>query len=235
MARARAGSAEHDARELAAGGPGVALAPELATWLAGSPRFAAFMAAHRSKVRKKLRGAVDEAAVRDVRTELAAARALLADRRFELAFEAYGRSGGPDFTVAYRGGRPFNIEVTRMRRQPDAVAIAGVVLGKLRQLPPSVANLLLVAVDNGAASDADVGTAVRTLRAHADAKDEAYFAFRGIAGTRAFYDRFLRLAGVVIWSESAAGVQRAAAWTNGSARIAVPDATMRALLASLQA
>jgi hypothetical protein len=235
MPRARAGSADHDARELAAEGPGVAFAPELAAWLADSPRFAAFITTHRSKVRKKLRGAADEAAVRDVRTELAVARALLADRRFELAFEAYGRTGGPDFTVDYRAGRPFNLEVTRMRRQPDAPAIAGVVLGKLRQLPPSFANLLLVAVDEGAASDADVGAAVRTLRAHADAKDEAYFAFRGIAGTRTFYDRFLRLAGVVIWSESATGVERASAWTNGSARIALPDATVSAVLACLRA
>jgi hypothetical protein len=235
MARARAGSAEQDARELAAEGPGVALAPELAAWLAGSPRFAAFMASHRSKVRKKLRGAADDAAVRDVRAELAVARLLLSDRHFELAFEAYGRIGGPDFTVAYRAARPFNIEVTRMRREPDATAVAGVVLGKLRQLPPSIANLLLVAVDEGAAGDADVGAAVRKLRAHADAKDEAYFAFRGIAGTRTFYDRFLRLAGVVIWSESAEGMQRAAAWTNGSARIAVPEATIRAVLTCLSA
>jgi hypothetical protein len=235
MARARPGSAEHDARELAAEGPGAALAPELAAWLADSPRFAAFIATHRSKVRKKLRGAADEPAVRDVRAELAVAWRLLSDRRFELAFEAYGRTGGPDFTVGYRAGRPFNIEVTRMRRPPDAAAIAGVVLGKLHQLPPSIANLLLVVVDEGAASDADVGAAVRTMRAHADAKDEAYFAFRGIAGSRTFYDRFLRLAGVVVWSEATEGVQRAAAWTNGSARIAVPEATLRAVLACLRA
>ena len=59
-------------------------------WLAGSPRFRAFAEAHRDKIRKKIRGAADPEALRDVRAELATARLLLADRRIELAFEAYG-------------------------------------------------------------------------------------------------------------------------------------------------
>lgn len=203
-------------------------------WLAGSSRFAAFVEAHRSKIRKKLRGAADEASVRDVRAELAVARLLLADRRFALTFEAYGRGGGPDFTATYRAGRPFNLEVTRLRRPPDAAAVAGVVLGKLRQLPPSAPNLLLVAVDE-AADAVDVGVAVRALRARADGKDEAYFAFRGIDGTRTFYEHLLRLGGVIVWCETAEGDRRAAWWGNGSARIAMPEATTRTVLACLRA
>ena len=235
MANTSPRSAERVARDVADQGPGAALAPELAEWLAGSPRFAAFVAEHRSKVHKKLRGATDAAAVRDVRAELAVARLLLSDRRFELAFEAYGRRGGPDFTVTYRAGRPFNLEVTRMRRPPDTAGVVGVVLGKLRQLPPSAANLLLVAAEDGSAGAVDVGAAVRAVRTRADAKDEAYFAYRGIPGTSVFYDRFLRLAGILLWSEPSAGGPRATAWTNGSARIAVPDAAIRALLACLGA
>ena len=77
---------------------------DIATWLAGSRRFRAFAEAHRDKIRKKLRGATDADARRDVRAELAVAHLLLADRRIELAFEAYGSSKpGPDFTVAFRG------------------------------------------------------------------------------------------------------------------------------------
>jgi hypothetical protein len=235
MARASAGSAERAARDVADAGPGGILATELAGWLAGSARFSAFVEAHRPKIRKKLRGAADEASVRDVRAELAVARLLLADRRFELTFEAYGRGGGPDFTVTYRAGRPFNLEVTRLRRPPDAAAVAGVVLGKLRQLPPSSANLLLVAVEGEAADAADVGAAIRALRARADRKDEAYFAFRGIDGTRAFYERLLRLGGVIVWCEAAVGDLRAASWKNGSARIAMPEAATRAVLAHLRA
>lgn len=234
MARASAGSAERVALDVADAGPGAALAAELAGWLAGSARFAAFVEAHKSKIRKKLRGAADDASVRDVRAELAVARLLLADRRFELTFEAYGRRGGPDFTITYRGGRPFNLEVTRLRRPPDAAAVTGVVLGKLRQLPPSVPNLLLIAVESQAA-DVDVSAAVRALRARADAKDEAYFAFRGIDGTRAFYERLLRLGGVIAWCETAVGDRRATSWANRSARIAVSESTTRAVLALLRA
>jgi hypothetical protein len=235
MARAGTGSAERVARDIAVAGPGATLAAELAEGVAGSSRFAAFVEAHRAKIRKKLRGAADEASVRDVRAELAVARLLLVDRRFELTFEAYGHGGGPDFTVTYRAGRPFDLEVTRLRRSPDAAAVSGVVLGKLRQLPPSSPNLLLVAVEDEAADSVDVGAAVRALRARADRKDEAYFAFRGIDGTRTFYERLLRLGGVIVWCETAVGDRRAASWANGSARIALPQATMRAVLACLRA
>ena len=235
MARVSAGSAEQIARDVTGAGPGGAFSTELARWIAGSSRFAAFAESHRSKIRKKLRGAADDASVRDVRAELAVARQLLTDRRFELTFEAYGRGGGPDFTVAYRAGRPFNLEVTRLRRPPDVAAVEGVLLGKLRQLPPSSPNLLLVAVEAEAADAVDVGAAVRGLRARADGKDDAYFAFRGIHGTRTFYERLLRLGGVIVWCETAAVDRRAAWWKNGSARIAVPEGTTRAVLACLRA
>ncbi len=233
--KARAGSADWIALDVADAGPGAALATELAEWLATSSRFAAFLDAHRSKVRKKLRHAGDEASIRDVRAELAVARRLLADRRFELTFEAYGRDGGPDFTISDRAGRPFNLEVTRLRRPPDAAAVAGVVLGKLRQFRPSVPNLLVVAVEGETADVVDVGAAIRALRARADAKDEAYFAFRGVDGTKAFWERFLRLGGVILWCEAAVADRRVALWTNGSARIAVPAATMGAVVARLRA
>ena len=49
------------------------LAEELFGWLAESPRFRAFAEAHREKIRKKLRGALDAEARRDVRAELQAA------------------------------------------------------------------------------------------------------------------------------------------------------------------
>ena len=80
--------------------------PRSAGWLSGSKRFRAFAEAHRDKIRKKLRGAADAEARRDVRAELRVAHLLLADRHIELAFEAYGSTNrGPDFTVAYRGER----------------------------------------------------------------------------------------------------------------------------------
>ena len=233
---ARATSTGALAAHLFAGVPDHSLSEEVGAWLAGSSRFRAFAEANRDKVRKKLRGATDADARRDVRAELAVAHLVLADRRIELAFEAYGSGKpGPDFSVAFRGERTFNLEVTRLRRPPDAIAIGHVLLAKLRQMPPSVPNALLAAVDGAVADAGDVDAATRALRARADAKDEAFFTARGFDGSRAFYQRYLRLGAVVVWSEAADGNARAAHWTNRSARIAVPERAVRACLAGLRA
>jgi hypothetical protein len=237
MARATAPgtAAERLVHELFDALPPDAAAEEIATWLAGSKRFRAFAEAHRDKIRKKLRGATDGDARRDVRAELAVAHRLLVDRRIELAFEAYGSGKpGPDFTVIYRERRSFNLEVTRPHRPPDAASPAGPLLAKLRQLPPSAPNAVLLAIEGVTAEAFDVEAATRALRSRADAKDEEFFTHRGFAGTRAFYERYLRLGAVLVWCEGATGEAQAAVWTNRSARIAVPERAARACLACLR-
>ncbi|MGH2456567.1 MAG: hypothetical protein ACRDHD_09975 [Candidatus Limnocylindria bacterium] len=229
-------AAERLAHQLLDRSPDDPLTDELAHWLASSSRFRAFVEAHRDKIRKKLRGAADAEARRDVRAELRVAHLLLADRRIGLAFEAYGSArGGPDFTVSVGGERPLNLEVTRLHRAPNAASHGGQLLAKLRQLPPGAPNAVLVAVEGDRAQAFDVTTATRALRTRADAKEEAFFASRGFAGTRDFYDRYLRLGAVLVWAESAAGDARATIWHNRSARIAVPERAARACLASLRA
>lgn len=238
MTRATApGSAvERLKQHLFDGATGDPMAEELTGWLVASPRFRAFALAHRDKIRKKLRGATDEEARGDVRAELHVAQLLLADRRIGLAWEAYGSTkGGPDFTVMFRGERSFNLEVTRPRRTPDPVGFGGPLLAKLRQLPPSVPNAVLVAIDGDRAQALDAAAATRALRARADAKDEAFFANRGFTGTRGFYERYLRLGGVLAWCEGAAGDARAALWRNQSARIALPERAARACVRCLRA
>jgi hypothetical protein len=226
--------------------PAAELAGELAGWLTASPRFRAFVESHRDKIRKKLRGATDPEARRDVRAELCTAHLLLADRRMEIAFEAYGSGrAGPDFTVTFRGERSFNLEVTRQRRAPDAGGYAGLLAGKLRQLPPGAPNAILIVVDGVAAAGpaaapadpavAAVDGAVRALRNRADRKDEQFFADRGFDGARGFYDRFLRLGGVIVFTEAAFGDGRASLWVNRSARIALPARAVRACVLALQA
>lgn len=204
-------------------------------WLVGSTRFRAFAEDHRDKIRKKLRTATDPEARRDVRAELRVAHALLADRRIGLAFEAYGSTiGGPDFTVTFRGERAFNLEVTRPRRIPGSLG-AGPLLTKLRQLPPSVPNAVLVAIEGDNATAFDAETAIRALQERAGAKDDAYFAARGLKGSRGFHQRLQRLGVVLVFAENATGDDRAASWTNRSARIPVPERAIRACLACLRA
>jgi hypothetical protein len=171
---------------------------------------------------------------RDVRVELQVARLLLADRRFELAFEAYGSGKiGPDLSVSFHGARTFNVEVTRRRGSPDPTGIGRTLLAKLRQLPPSVPNAVLIAIDGTSAGVADVPAVTRALRARADSKDEAFFAERGFENTRGFYERYLRLGAVFVWAEAAAPEVRATLWINPSARIPTSDRATRAALACL--
>jgi hypothetical protein len=75
------------------------LQSELAHWIENSPRFGAFITTNQDKVRKKLNNADDEEGRLDVRAELLVAYLIVADRRFELLFEAYGASGMARITV----------------------------------------------------------------------------------------------------------------------------------------
>lgn len=218
----------------APGAPGASLA-DLPIWLAASPRFRAFAEANRDKIRKKLRGATTAEARLDVRTELRIAALLLADRRFELAFEAYGAGRrGPDFTATFRAGRPCNVEVTRRHGDGAGGSLEPAVLAKLRQLPPSASNVLVVALD-GAKQAPDPAPILRELRARADRHDDAFFAARGVADAAAFHAGLLRLAAVVAWTEWADAGSRVVAWANPGARIPLPEATLRALLSAVGA
>jgi hypothetical protein len=223
---------ERLARDLWDRGPDDPMADELLGWLSGSARFRSFAVAHQDKIRKKFRTATDPEALRDVRTELLVARLMLADPRFDLAFEAYGSGrGGPDLTVAYRGARSFNLEVTRLRHRPTDAGGTGSLLTKLRQLPPSAPNAVLISIEGDTAAALDIEAIVRALRSRADMKDEAFFAARRLDGSRGFYERFLRLGGVLVWCEAAIGDGRSSLWINRSARIALPT---RAIQAGLQ-
>jgi hypothetical protein len=198
-------------------------AEELAEWLTESARFRGFAAEHRAKIRKKLIGAADPEARKDVRAELQFAHLLLADRRFELAYEAYGSGkAGPDFTVTFRTVRTFNVEVTRLHGERGLAGYGLQLLAKLPQLPASAPNAVVVAIQGESVEDLDAAAAFRDIRARAESKDESFFTSRGLAGTREFYGRYLRLGAVLVWAEGATADAQAVACVNRSARIALP-------------
>jgi hypothetical protein len=245
-------------------GPSVdpALHGELLAWLGGSRRYRAWVEANVGKVRKKLRGAADAEARRDVRAELRVAALLLADRRLAVGFEAYGSGrGGPDFTVRLPGDRSVNLEVTRVRREPSAIVVERLVLAKLRQLPPSAPNVIVALVEPAREGDAaggapppevgaapsigaggvashgpdpaEIAAAVRALRGRADRREEAFFLGHALDGTRDFWERFLRLGAIVLLAERASADSTIAGWRNASARVAVPVRTWRVIEAAL--
>ena len=211
------------------GQPGAAeeLADDLGGWLSASARFVAFADAHRDKIRKKLRGASDAQARGDVRAELEVAFRLLADRRIELAFEAYGVGRrGPDFTVTFRAVHRFNLEVTRPRLERDHADRLGIaLLGKLRQLPADAPNAVLLAIDGPPPSQDDLALAMRSLRQRANNRDDAFFSGRGFADARDFHGRFLRLGALFVAARGGAGAR---AWSNSEARRQLPDGALTA-------
>ncbi len=213
------------------------LQSELGRWLEQSPRFSDFVKRHQDKVRKKLTVSADEQTRLDVRAELLVAYLLLADRRFELAFEAYGaRQRGPDLSVMFRANQRFNLEVTRLRAVSDAsdARLANVIAGKLRQLPEGLANALLIAAAGFAPAEETLAAAARLLRQHADARDDEFFARRGFTSAREFHAQWLRLGTLYVLDETTAP-RTLAFWLNREATHQLPPEAQAALTVCLTA
>lgn len=224
-----------DIRELVAaafGGPAYPLAGWYAGLLDSSPPLRAFTAANAAKIRKKARQAADAETQRDLCCELAVAAAL-ADRRSPLSYEPLAAEGrrGPDFLLRHKGHTEVYVEVSRLRparsqeRDPDE-RLAAVLCGKLGQLAPGSANLLVVVSDADPYSAAQVGATLQGLRRRAGAGDDAYFAFRGLAGARALQQLLPRLSGVLV---AAPGAPADAMLLHPQGRHALPSDLARAI------
>jgi hypothetical protein len=185
----------------------------LAGWYAGlleaRPPLRAFTAAYATKIRKKARIASAPDDRRDLRCELAVAAAL-ASRRSPLAYEPLAAEGrrGPDFRLRHKGHTDVYVEVSRLRpaRSPErdpADRLAAVLCGKLGQLAAGAANLLVLVSDDGPFAADEIGATIQGLRRRADAKDDAYFAFRGLDGARALHQTLPRLSGVLVAAPAA--------------------------------
>jgi hypothetical protein len=212
------------------------LQSELGHWMEDNPRFSTFVAAHQDKIRKKLTTSDDEDSRLDVRSELLVAYLILADRRFELSFEAYGaRRLGPDLSVTYRGNQRFNLEVTRLRATAEASIesdrLANVVAGKLRQLPGGVPNALVISTRGLQLSEETLIAALRLLKTRSERKDQAFFARHGLRTARDFYAQYLHLSGVFALDEATAPI----VWNNREARHPLPKEAVAALTVCLAA
>ena len=91
------------------------LSTPMATWLASSRRFTAFVNTFHNKIRKKLRATQGMERLLDLRLELETAYLLLQERSISLVYEppTGGQSRGPDFAVTYTTSTSFMVEVTR--------------------------------------------------------------------------------------------------------------------------
>ncbi len=143
------------------------LATPMATWLASSRRFTAFVNTFHDKIRKKLRATQEMERLLDLRLELETAYLLLQERSLSRVYEppTGEQSHGPDFAVTYTTSMLFMVKVTRGLVQAQQSAppsqtdpihpirssagewLADMVCSKLSQLLPKHTNILLVGVE----------------------------------------------------------------------------------------
>ncbi|MDZ4720656.1 MAG: hypothetical protein SH847_19550 [Roseiflexaceae bacterium] len=209
----------------------------LATWyaerLAAIPPLRAFTTAYTSKIRKKARSATTIDPLRDLYCELAVAAALTADRRSSVIYEPMAAAGqrGPDFLLRYKGHTTIYIEVSRLRpaQSPERVPaerLAAMLCGKLEQLASGAANLLVLVSDDGPFGDETIRATIQGLRLRADAKDDAYFAFRGLASASMLHQTLPRLSGILA---VAPAVHNETLFLYAQARHALPADLVRAV------
>jgi hypothetical protein len=221
------------------------LAVQCTRWMEESPRFRDFVAAYRTKIRKKVRGLRDEEGRGDLLFELATAHRLLQERRFTIEYEKYGvgKQRTPDFVVTYKTNVVFNVEVKRMRAAPvvstlpapqeadvpraeelrDSNKLINTICAKLGQLLPGTINLLALSADGLVYAEEGIAQTMKLLQQHADHKDEEYFVRRGFASARDFLHDYQRLSAVLVrrgWDDDGAPM---ALWLNKQAQRPVPN------------
>ncbi len=220
------------------GGQPHTLSGTLAQWLEASARFTDFVQTYRDKVRKKIRNIRDPESFIDLRGELEVAYCLLADRRLSVEYEPYASAGrrGPDFAVTYRSNLVFNIEVARIRVEKSATGaidigrkeerIVRILMDKLGQMQPGMANLLVIHTEQEVTRSIDLGRLMQDLKIRVEARDPAFYAASRYTSPADFYKDFLRLSAILLWT---AGAQP---WINKQARPVLAPNVLR-LVSSL--
>lgn len=203
------------------------IAGPCAEWMEESPRFAAFVEANRGKIGKKARiaAAGDAARTGDLLAELEVAAILLRHPKLTLEYEVYaaGKARGPDFTITLKGHTRCNVEVKRLRAGERALEgrVAGAVCEKLRQMPPSIPNLLWIAAEDEAGAVLDLPAAMKRLLQRVEAWDEALLARHNFADRADFFAGWLRLSGVLIRA-AREGAATSQCWANRQAKHPLP-------------
>lgn len=210
------------------GGARHPLAARLSAEMAASPAFLAFVEANAPKIRKKARGVGDGEGVGDLGAELVAARWLLRDRGVALVYEKYAseKMRGPDFTVTLKGHIAFNVEARRLRPPAQPAKAADAICAKLRQLPPSIGNVILLEADGEDAANLDLAATLKRLREQADTQRDDYFARRGFRDARDFLRHLPRLSAVFLFPMPTSDTSpHSSLWVNPAARHPLhPDA-----------
>jgi hypothetical protein len=225
------------------------LAAPMATWLASSRRFTAFVIANRTKIRKKLRVEQDPESLRDLQLELETAYLLLMERSLSLVYEPghpeRGRS--PDYAVTFTTSVVFMVEVTRLRSarprtspatlehphgtQSPSAAVAIPLLGerftdmlcsKLGQLLPQRSNLLLVGAETAHFTHSDLQAAMLRIQHRAEGNDPTVLKDQGFRDRADFFDHYRRLSVLLVRGIPLQAGGPTVLWLNPQAKYPLP-------------
>lgn len=214
------------------------LATPLRAWCLQSRPLTAFLDAHRSKVRRKVRLATTPDSQGDLLAELFIAALLLGRPAFGVHYEPRRTAGqrSPDLEALYRAHTRMPVEVTRLHAPaPDAASadlrLARVLSGKVNQFPAGEHNLLAVVVPPGPPPDGLIAGAVRLL----ERAPGSQAALRPEA-VRAYHSGRARLSAVAVVTVTADWTfSESALWLNPLARHPLPAPLNRDLRAVLTA
>lgn len=207
----------------------------MAAWLGASRRFTDFVEAHESKIRKKIRVAQDPESQRDLQLELETAYLLLRERSLSAAYEpGHPRAGrSPDFAVSYTTSLTFMVEVTRLRGEAQAwERFSDVLCGKLGQLLPQRANVLIAGVEGRQPAYDEVHAAMLRIQQQAERNDPAVVERQGFRDRADFFRHYQRLSAVLVRGIPLQSGEPASAWGNPQARHPLPARVQTALVRS---
>lgn len=181
-------------------------------WLA-SRRFRTFAESYQTKIRAKLRTAGDKEALQDLLFELTIARWLLQEKRLHVAYEPQPmRSApGPDFTVTFTTKTIFHVEVTRIRPSAptehatvsssplEPQKLLHVILGKLTQIKPGAANVLLIGLLPDAIPGANFDEVMKQMKQRITGNDTALLARSRLRTPGEFFKQYHALSGILLY------------------------------------
>jgi hypothetical protein len=216
------------------GGIGHPLASRCARQMVACPRFGAFLDVYRGKIGKKVRSLEGPGSWHDLWLELWTAARLLADRRFEVAYESYAaqKMRGPDLTATFRTHTICHIEIKHVRAELSLAKWTEVLCTKLGQLPAGAINVLLVGTGVQIVESCSVESAIRELGQAAQRGEDSAFQRYGLPEARDYSRQMTRLSGVLRvadWDLDSSA--RFSLWHNPAARHALPPDLARALIA----
>ena len=226
------------------------LATPMATWLASSRRFTAFVNTFHNKIRKKLRTTQEMERLLDLHLELETAYLLLQERSLSLIYEPPkgGQSRGPDFAVTYTTSTLFMVEVTRGLAQaqeleppPQAAPIrllagewlADMVCSKLSQLLLKHTNILLVGVKTPCFTQDTLRATMLNLQQRAERNDAAIMQRNGFRDRAHFFQHFQRLSELLVRGPHLQADEPLIGWVNPQAKYPLPGKVRTVLYRSL--